>query len=74
MTFQFRVQTRAQVVGFDDDRASAYMQPPLTTLAQPIDDIARKAIDLLVQTSHPRGTFLLPPSLVVRESTGKAPA
>ena len=64
------VPSRVSVLGFDDDRASAYMQPPLSTLAQPIDTIARHAIALLVQRDHPQGTELLAPALVVRESTG----
>lgn len=67
------VPEKISVLGFDDDRASAYMQPALSTLAQPIDEIARRAIDLLVQRDTPTGDFLLPPKLVVRESTGKAP-
>lgn len=58
------------VLGFDDDRASAYMQPALSTLAQPVDLIARRAIDLLTRAQSPSGTVLLPPTLVVRESTG----
>ncbi len=66
------VPEKISVLGFDDDRASAYMQPALSTLAQPIDEIARRAIDLLVQSETPTGEFLLPPKLVIRESTGKA--
>lgn len=58
------------MLGFDDDRASAYMQPALSTLAQPVDLIARRAIDLLTRAQSPSGTVLLPPTLVVRESTG----
>jgi DNA-binding LacI/PurR family transcriptional regulator len=65
------VPEKISVLGFDDDRASAYMQPALSTLAQPVDEIARRAIDLLVQREAPTGEFLLPPKLVVRESTGK---
>ena len=67
------VPEKISVLGFDDDRASAYMQPALSTLAQPIDIIARRAITLLTQRELPQGTELLPPALVVRESTGPAP-
>ena len=67
------VPGKMSVLGFDDDRASAYMQPALSTLAQPVDHIARRAIELLVNDAHPVGDELLPPTLVVRESTGPAP-
>ena len=66
------VPAKLSVLGFDDDRASAYMQPPLSTLAQPIDLIARHSIALLLQRDPPKGIQLLPPTLVVRESTGPA--
>ena len=69
-----RVPEEISVLGFDDDRASAFMQPSLSTLAQPIEAIARRAVDLLVQDLPPSGTELLAPALVVRESTGPAPA
>jgi LacI family transcriptional regulator len=58
------------VLGFDDDRASAFMQPALSTLAQPIELIAQRALDLLTQVEIPSGMELLPPKLIVRESTG----
>ncbi len=67
------VPARISVLGFDDDRASAYMLPALSTLAQPIEVIARRAIDLLTQSKPPEGMELLPPALRVRESTGPAP-
>ena len=67
------VPGKMSVLGFDDDRASAYMQPALSTLAQPVDHIARRAIELLVNDAQPVGDELLPPTLVVRESTGPAP-
>jgi len=67
-----RVPADISVMGFDDDRASAFMQPSLSTLAQPIKDIAIRALDLLLLPAAPSGRHLLPPSLVVRESTGTA--
>lgn len=68
------VPGQVSVVGFDDDRASAYMQPALTTLAQPVGKIAQRTLDLLLQAAPPTGMELLPPALIVRESTGPAPA
>ncbi len=69
-----RVPADISVLGFDDDRASAFMQPSLSTLAQPIQAIAQRALACLIQPAAPTGlTTLLPPTLVVRESTGPAP-
>jgi DNA-binding LacI/PurR family transcriptional regulator len=63
------------VVGFDDIPLAAYCMPPLTTLAQPIAEIARAAIDGLLAdmegavpaaAAHSR---VFRPRLVVRAST-----
>lgn len=61
------------VVGFDDIEAAQYAQPPLTTIRQPLDHIASQAFTLLKQfmdeeTPDSR-QVILPPELVVREST-----
>lgn len=69
------------VVGFDDIPLAAYCQPALTTLAQPIEEMANAAVDLLVRRLDPdqpgraTGNYsrMFRPNLVVRESTG-APA
>jgi LacI family transcriptional regulator, galactose operon repressor len=70
-----RVPDDVSVVGFDDVRLAAYTAPPLTTVKQPADRIARLATELLIglirggeadQLRH-----LLPPSLVVRGSTAR---
>jgi len=42
------------VVGFDDMPSAAMTQPSLTTVRQPLDEIGRRAIDLLVSSSRPR--------------------
>jgi DNA-binding LacI/PurR family transcriptional regulator len=56
------------VVGFDDDRSSQYFNPPLTTIAHPRRKIARRAVAILA--GHEQAHEFLPPSLVVRRSTG----
>ncbi|HEY3332660.1 MAG TPA: substrate-binding domain-containing protein [Capsulimonadaceae bacterium] len=55
------------VVGFDDDRSSRYMNPPLTTVAHPKANIARRAVEILAggEQSHE----FLPPTLVIRATT-----
>jgi DNA-binding LacI/PurR family transcriptional regulator len=63
------------VVGFDDIPLSAYCTPALTTLAQPIAEIARAAVDgLLADLEGTEGTpaahsRVFKPRLVVRDST-----
>jgi DNA-binding LacI/PurR family transcriptional regulator len=65
------------VVGFDDIPLAAYCQPALTTLAQPIRDMAAAAVDELLRQLDPDGdergstsfSRMFRPSLIVREST-----
>ncbi|MFB9906139.1 LacI family DNA-binding transcriptional regulator [Allokutzneria oryzae] len=70
------VPTQMSIVGFDDIPLAAYCTPALTTLAQPIAEMARAAVDELVQRLTPggrrsSGTYsrVFRPRLVVREST-----
>lgn len=72
------VPGRLSVVGFDDIPLAACCAPALTTLAQPIEEMAAAAIDELVRRLVPgtaqgggsRGhSTLFRPRLVVREST-----
>jgi DNA-binding LacI/PurR family transcriptional regulator len=62
------------VVGYDDSAFMNYTDPPLTTLRQPIEAMARAAVTLLVnQIDGTRPTpkeLLHEPELVVRGSTG----
>lgn len=65
------------VVGFDDIPLAAHCQPALTTLAQPIRDMAATAVDELLHRLDPdtagRGATsfsrMFRPGLIVREST-----
>lgn len=61
----------ASVVGFDDIPDGAVSRPPLTTIAQPIAERARIAIEMIFGDPALRGTraVTLPLSLVVRGST-----
>lgn len=62
------------VLGFGDVRASAYVTPALSTVAQPIEQIAKHTIDLILQVPKPTTKIRLPTSLVVRDSTGPVSA
>jgi DNA-binding LacI/PurR family transcriptional regulator len=72
------VPGHVSVVGFDDSALMNCTDPPLTTVRQPIDSMGRLVIELLVgqisgaTVSHDE--MLFEPELVVRSSTGPAPA
>jgi DNA-binding LacI/PurR family transcriptional regulator len=72
-----RVPDDVSVVGFDDSALMNSIDPPLTTVRQPIEAMGRMVIELLVaQLSGSRvdpEEYLFEPELVVRASTGPAP-
>ncbi len=61
------------LVGFDDFPEAAFFSPGLTTIRQDFDEIGQRSVELLVQlieTGRPHTQHLvLPPELIVREST-----
>ena len=65
------------VVGYDDSPLMTSTDPPLTTVRQPIDAMARMALELLVGqmagTAVPSDELRFEPELVVRGSTGPSP-
>ena len=66
------------IVGYDDSPLIAFTDPPLTTIRQPVAAMASAAVTaLLFQIAgdpSPRSELLFSSELVVRESTGVAPA
>ncbi|MFF7645043.1 substrate-binding domain-containing protein [Streptomyces canus] len=73
-----RVPQDVSVVGFDDIPVSAYVTPPLTTVRQPFDAVAREGLRLLVQAiekpdADPAPASDPPVELVVRASTAPPP-
>ena len=64
------------VVGFDDVPEGAYLNPPLTTVHQDFTEIGRRCVRVLLGRLSQRivEPGALSPALVVRESTGPAPA
>lgn len=73
----FRVPEDVSIVGFDDSALMNAVDPPLTTIRQPIEPMGRMIIDLLVGlmsggTLEPQ-EYLFEPELVVRGSTGPPP-
>lgn len=67
-----RVPEDVAVVGFDDSSAALTCEPELTTVRQPITDMAAEmARQLLRQITEPRSptmSVIFEPSLVVRDS------
>lgn len=66
------------VIGYDDSPLIPFVDPPLSTVRQPIAEIGAAAVQALVDEIRgdavPRGELLFQPELVVRASTGPAPA
>jgi LacI family transcriptional regulator len=66
------------VIGFDDIPLARQVSPPLTTVRQPILELAQLACRVLVDAMAGRAPARLhhelPTELVIRESTGPAPA
>lgn len=61
-----------KVIGFDDIFISSYMDPPLTTIKQPIYEIGEEAVDLLIKLIEKKETDyvkILAHSLIERQST-----
>jgi LacI family transcriptional regulator len=65
------------VVGFDDAPLAGQVWPALTTIRQPIPDMAVEAVVLLLRTlsGEPadHSKHVIPSSLTFRQSTGPAP-
>lgn len=70
----FRIPEDISVVGFDNISFISMTDIPLTTVAQPIHEMGRKAVDILVNTpfitdNADRVMLSLQPELIVRNST-----
>jgi LacI family xylobiose transport system transcriptional regulator len=71
-----RIPDELSVVGFDDSPVCEMMSPPLTTVRQPLDDMANEAVRLITEElTHRRGSagtrIELATSLIVRGSTAR---
>ena len=67
------VPDRVSLTGFDDMSFAPIMHPALTTVAQNVDEIATRAIDIISAKiqgqTHPHDGQTVPMRLVVRQST-----
>jgi LacI family transcriptional regulator, repressor for deo operon, udp, cdd, tsx, nupC, and nupG len=67
-----RIPQDLSVVGFDDIDLAPYLDPPLTTIAQPKREMGEKAVQMvldLLAGDQAVQDCVLPSRLVVREST-----
>jgi DNA-binding LacI/PurR family transcriptional regulator len=74
-----RVPDDVSVVGFDGIPLAEHLWPPLTTVVQDFSGIGRALVDLLLQQVRDGESLddvhkLVPVELVVRASSGPAPA
>ncbi|HEX4214970.1 MAG TPA: LacI family DNA-binding transcriptional regulator [Candidatus Dormibacteraeota bacterium] len=71
-----RVPEDVSVVGFDDIVLAGLFNPPLTTVRQPLQEMARYAIDIVRERGHDEdqaASVVMAPRLVTRESTSPLP-
>ncbi len=69
------VPGQVSIVGFDDIPLTRYTAPPLTTVHQPIGDMAELAVSLVVDASTSEAVHrVFPTSLELRETTGPVPS
>ncbi|MBV7337861.1 LacI family transcriptional regulator [Chloroflexi bacterium TSY] len=71
-----RVPEDVSIVGFDDIALTEVVDPPLTTIRQPVEEISRSAVEKLLarlrgNKDEPASHVALLPKLVVRSSTMK---
>jgi LacI family transcriptional regulator len=71
------IPEQLSVAGFDDTPVAHQLWPALTTVRQPIQQMAKKATELLIKQLRGKEVQLpasmLSSSIIVRNSTGKAP-
>ncbi len=68
-----RVPEDVALVGFDDIAPSRYLNPPLTTVRAPTEQVGQEAVKQLVRrirTGQAEAEVLLPTELVIRQSCG----
>ncbi|HEX7056694.1 MAG TPA: LacI family DNA-binding transcriptional regulator [Bacilli bacterium] len=68
-----RVPEDISIIGFDNTILASVTDPPLTTVAQPMEHMAKLAFNLLIQdlenTESIKQRIVLRPELIVRQST-----
>lgn len=72
-----RVPRDLSIVGYDDALPLEFVDPPLTSVRQPVDrlsdSVTRVMLRLIQNRPVPHGELFFEPELVIRESTAPAP-
>ncbi len=71
------IPREVSVVGFDNTYFSSFLNPPLTTVNIPRDDLSRMVVECLTKpagSKHRTSSLRLATDLIVRESTALPPA
>ncbi len=72
--YRLRLPEDMAIIGFDDIQVAGMIDPPLTTVLQPMQRLGEKAVELLFQRIRTQGApwqnEILPTHLVVRRSCG----
>lgn len=70
-----KVPEDLSIIGFDNTVLAEMVDPPLTTMSQPIPEMGRRVVELLVDEMKGKKTakqkIMLPPELVIRHSTAR---
>jgi LacI family transcriptional regulator len=69
---KIRVPEDVSVVGFDDIEIAAFVEPPLTTVAQPTAEMGRLAMDMMLEAIGSMRSVDVPGRLIARASSGPA--
>jgi len=69
----FEIPEDISIIGFDDIEVSSRVFPTLTTVAAPIDKMAKRSVDILLDTINGTDTdyqhLILPTDLIIRNSS-----
>jgi LacI family transcriptional regulator len=75
--WRLEIPTALSIVGFDDSPSAQVVWPQLTTVSQPVAEMASAAIEILIDMKGARGELdrsrRLDFELVIRESSGSSP-
>lgn len=70
------VPTKVGIVGFDNTYLSMYYRPTLTSVIQPVEEMGKRAVELLGQRmEHPdkqKESIVIQPRVIIRESSSTA--
>lgn len=67
--YNLSIPEDVSLIGFDDSPAAIYLQPPLTTIKQPLHEMAKEAISIIMSKYKESRSKTIPVELILRSST-----